>query len=204
MQPTTEVRWFMPGLVPDAVTRWFDALGSPVAAASRTDRYLQPSTVTEPGVKLREGLLQVKARTAMLGTEVFGSGVEGVVETYRKWSLPVAEGAEEPGIGWVDVAKTRQVRLFTPDGFVEQAGWVDAGCNAELGEVRLGDQTWWTVCLEAFGPDAAAQHAVLRQAAQQMFARSDAPTLERMHSAGYVGWLVQARPGAQSVSAAAS
>ena len=193
MYPTTEVRWFMQGSLPDEVARWFERLGAVVEAEARTDRYLVPAAANEPGVKLREGQLQVKARTEVLGVERLASGVEGMVETYRKWSLPVAEDALPPVIGWADVAKTRRVRLFTPEqGLTETTEWVEAGCGVEVGEAVLGQGVWWTVCLEAFGPDAEAQRALLQATAQDVFTRPDAPGLDATHSVGYVGWLCEA------------
>lgn len=163
--------------------------------AERTDKYLVPSSAGEPGIKLREGLLQVKARTATLGTERLAPGVEGTVETYRKWSFPVAADAPEPGDGWVDVTKKRRVRTFVVEagGIMEVSERSEAGCDVELGEVQLGEGAWWTVCLEAFDPDTSAQYRALCTTAVRVFS-DDAPLLDAEHSVGYVGWLTEKAP----------
>ena len=181
----------MPGPIPEQAARWFAALGAFVETAARTDRYVVPSSAGEPGIKLREGLLQVKARIATLGTERLAPGVEGTVETYRKWSFPVATDAPEPGDGWVDVTKKRRVRTFGRKAgeIVEVPKRPEAGCDVEVGEVQLGEGAWWTVCLEAFGPDEAARHRALRVTAAHVFSH-DAPLLDAEHSTGYIGWLV--------------
>lgn len=193
MYATTEVRWFLPGAVPDATARWFAALGAPVEEARRADRYLVPSGPGEPGIKLREGAVEVKARTAVRGEQRFGPAGVGTVEAFRKWSFPLAPEAPTPGTGWVDIAKARRVRTFVlKSGALREADAMDAerGCGVELGEVRLGERIWWTLCLEAFGPGEAARRNVFEATAAHVFGVG-APVLEATHSRGYVGWLCE-------------
>ena len=189
MYPTTEVRWFVPGPVPDEAQLWFEGLGWPVEMAERTDRYLVPASADEPGIKLREGLIEVKARTAVLGVEHLAPSVDGVSETFRKWSFPLAEAPPTPSAGWIDVAKTRRLRTYTQE-IADAAEGPEIGCSVELGEVRLGDGVWWTVCLEAFGSDEAARLNIIRKTAKRVF-YTITITLDLTQSVGYVGWLVR-------------
>ena len=72
---------------------------------------------------------------------------------------------------WVQVEKSRRLRLFALSGAIQEmpAGeWLSgAGCFVELASLRFageGDDwgaaaSWWSVCLEAFGPaDKVRQH----------------------------------------------
>lgn len=192
MYATTEVRWFVHGEIPDQAVRWFEALGEPVEKATRTDRYLLPSVENEAGVKLRDGNIEVKTRTDAFGQEQLTPGVAGKAEGFRKWSFPLADEAPVPEEGWIDVEKSRRVRTYSQRG-VEARERPDTGCDVELGEVRLGDRVWWTVCLEAFGDGEAARIEALRNTAEHVFSDS-APPIGTAHSMGYAEWLAVHTP----------
>lgn len=190
MYPTTEVRWFLPSEIPSEAARWFESFGPPVDPTSRTDRYLVPSSAIEPGIKVREGRIEVKARMNAHGHERLASGVEGIVESFYKWGFPLTDDSETPQGGWVDVTKTRRLRTFSNEsGQVgEFSDHPDSGCTLELGEVQLNGQPWWTVCLEAFGSGEAVRLDLLRATAERVFAGSTL-WLESQRSMGYVAWL---------------
>jgi len=191
--PSVEVRWFFPGEAPPEAHAWFDALGAPVGLETRTDRYLVPASADAPGVKLREGRLEVKAPTAGPAPVRLRPGVEGWLEAFRKWSFPLGPDAEAPEAGWVDVAKARRLRRFlvTDKGLRPVPPRTPGtGCDVELGTVRLGAGVGWTVCLEASGPTDEARRAALLRVAAEVFA-GDAPMLDAAHSEGYVGWLAR-------------
>ena len=176
---TAEVRWFHAGRAPAAVAAWFDALGPPVEAASRTDRYLRP-TDDALGVKLREGRVEAKRRDGTAGPLAAGRA-EATVETWTKWSFALSE-APVVGETWVEVAKTRRQREHA-------AG--DASCRLELSEVEVGGAAWWSVCLEADGPNAEARQRALAEAAARWLGRADAPALAAADARGYPAWLME-------------
>lgn len=190
---TREVRWFVRGAAPESVRAWFDALGGPVPEATRTDRYLVPRESAEVGVKLREGRLEVKQRTAHLGIETWG-GVSGEVEGWVKWSFDAATRAQ-PHAGWADVTKTRRLRRLTLDGRAPRSG--RPHCALELGAVTLEDgrddgAAWWTVCLEAQAATANERGALLEHAASAWLTGDAAPPdglLTEAASMGYAEWL---------------
>ena len=174
---TAEARWFRRGDVPPAVRAWFDALGPDVELESRADRYLAP-TDDALGVKLREGHAEAKRRDGVLGPLRVGPAA-APVEGWTKWSFPLADPgplAAEPDDAWVAVAKTRWQRH------------ADA-CALELSQVDVGGDRWWSVCLEATGPDAPARRAALDAAARRWLGAPGAPALPEADAAGYLAWL---------------
>jgi hypothetical protein len=123
----------------------------------RTDWYLLPSNPA-CGVKLREGLLETKLRCARYGRRQFGS-LAGHIEVWKKWSLAFASDQppsmeELAGTGWIDVDKQRYLQRFAiSDGSVSPLDRrPDNGCEFEITELTVGNQTYWTVGFEACGP----------------------------------------------------
>ena len=196
MYPTTEVRWFFEGPVPVSVRFWFHAVAGQPGLEQRTDRYVRPASPDGLGVKWREGKIEVKRLTEVVGEETFHPRVAGRVEAWRKWSFPLAEAAElaRPAGDWVEVEKARRVRYFAapPDGAVRP---LDGGeqtphaCGLELGEMRVGEAVWWSVCLEAFGPDEAALADRLRRVAEHVVRAAEPPDLPAQAARSYPAWL---------------
>ena len=176
---TAEVRWFVPGALPEPVRQWFAALGPPVDEQTRADRYLAPSSEAL-GVKLREGRLEPKRRQAIAGP-FRTDRARATVETWAKWSFPLADGVGEPGDGWIAVGKTRRQRYLEAGG---------GRCALEVAEVEAGGARWWSVCLEASGPDDDARRAALGAGAGWL-AHPDAPALPATAAMGYPAWLMQ-------------
>ncbi|MDX1531338.1 MAG: hypothetical protein R3362_07415 [Rhodothermales bacterium] len=196
MYPTAEARWFVEGALPEEVVRWFAAVAGDAEWEERTDRYVRPSGPDGLGVKWRQGNAEVKRRACTVGEEALHERVTGRVERWRKWSFPLAERAAltEPGGDWVDVAKRRKVRDFAGEGAVRRVdagAWSPAGCSLEVGEVRVGERTWWSVCFEAFGSDEAALTGRLCRIGRHVLALAEPPRLEAARSMGYPAWLVQ-------------
>lgn len=196
MFPTAEVRWFLEGPIPAEARRWFRAVAGDPEVEVRTDRYVRPTSPDGLGVKWRSGKLEVKRRVEVVGEEQVHARVAGRVERWRKWSFPLAPPAElaQPAGDWIAVAKRRQVRYFAADP--DRIRWVESGeipahlCGLELGAVRIGDAEWWSVCLEAFGPDEAALVERLRRVATHVVAGGEPPTLGAEHAQSYPAWLV--------------
>ena len=174
---TTEARWFVRGATPADVAAWFDALGPPVEAQSRTDLYLAP-TSDALGLKLREGRVEAKRLDGPAGPLNAGRAA-APLETWTKWSFALEEDVAPSG-GWVAIEKTRRQREH-------EAG--DGTCRLELSEVTVGDDVWWSVCLEAEGPSAEARRRALATAAARWLGRPDAPALPADAAMGYPAWL---------------
>ena len=179
---SAEVRWFGRGEIPDAIESWFAGLtsaspdGPDPETETRTDRYLAP-TSDALGVKLREGQVEAKRRDAVLAplAAVVDGLAESVgeaeVELWTKWSFPLAEAVDEIGDAWVAVAKARRQRHADE-------------CALELSRLEVEGEAWWSVCLEASGPD---PNAALAGAARRWLAT--APPLPESQALGYPAWL---------------
>jgi len=197
---TVEMRWFLPGPVPLSVLDWFGSLGPGLAApAPRTDRYLLLPGRDDLGIKLREGRLEIKGRTAELGIHRLGSRAIGEVETWCKWSLASEEVPEawckwslaseevpealrvldaNPALG-VPVHKDRALRMLE-------------GCQVEVTALEAPFGVWWTLGLEALtGPEPAL--APLVSVGEHVL--GDFPDrLGERDSRSYPGWLVAHTP----------
>ena len=165
---SAEIRWFIKGEPAKPANRWIQQSGSGKAEPARTDTYLYLPGCETVGVKLRQGLFEVKAQTRGRESVQYESGLTGYREGWVKWSQKLddlhTKGAES-GDTWVSVEKRRQLRIFAVDGAeileVPLGRHIDgAGCQVELAELTVdypgyeGPRTWWGVCLEAFGgPD---------------------------------------------------
>lgn len=175
-----EARWFMPGPLPPEAAAWFESLGPSVTPEARTDRYLVPVRSEELGLKVREGAVQAKQRTAALGLRPLAPGAVGRVEAWRKWTLGTSE--QTPEAGWIDVAKVRRQRTLV---LVPGA----ARCALEVSEIEAGGEAWWSVCLEASGARGGGRWRALRAAARRWL--GSGPALAAEASEGYPAWLLR-------------
>jgi hypothetical protein len=166
MLVTTELRWFAAGPLPDALNTWFEksAWGSYAqsqpSSETRTDRYLcLPCEFLN--VKFRQGKLEAKWRQAVVETLILPQGSQGQLERWVKWSDQVV--AEEDWLSqaiadsgdWVEVHKVRSQRFFSVDPESNQVTMSDQpphnGCSAELTELEVQQQAWWSLAFEAVG-----------------------------------------------------
>jgi len=202
MLATHEVRWFGSGAAPEAVRDWFAAAPEPVVPPSRVDHYLHLPDDDSLGVKLREGRIEVKQRQGEKKTAAFHARVTGATAGWHKWSFPLVEGmpalaeiAETP-TAWLAVHKSRRLRSYAmnADGDIHLVSPQDPppqGCDWELAAVRLGEQLWWSVCFEAYGPN---PEVILHRITAHLLATYPPPPLTLDQSWSYPAWLRQAVP----------
>ena len=192
-----EMRWIVPGQLPPAMLEWFARF--PAGTETRQDAYLVQPRLRGLSVKLRDGgALDVKSYLGSPGTLGLPRGGRGRLESWRKWSfpsgLPGHRGADPPG--WVVVGKSRRSSQFPlasrPDLAQVPPPAAVAGCMAELTEVQVRGERWWSVGFEATGPVRLLRGA-LEHAADLVFAQALPPgvqfSLENSHS--YAHWLGQ-------------
>ena len=120
----------------------------------------------------------------------------GHIQSWQKWSFPISsfrQGSDDPA-GWRPVGKTRRVARFClVDGRAVPAvpGLAEEpGCAAELTEIRMAGQAWWSLGFEAAGPVGLLGSA-LRATAALVLAH-DMPggaELATDHSKSYAEWL---------------
>ncbi len=200
MLTTAEIRWFLRGSLSEEVSRWFESVcTTAITYPPRVDLYLALPETDTVGVKLREGLLEVKRKDGELGLLDLHPSVAGHGNTWTKWSFPASMeeghlGDLAPSApGWLAVTKTRRLSFLTisPDGVVEFAteepGYGRA-CWVELTAVRLDNDQWWSLGFEAVGPKECLEDD-LQRGAQHLFGLSDPPTLTAQTSFAYPRFL---------------
>ncbi len=107
------------------------------------------------------------------------------MESWQKWSFPYERHGREDAdrAGWVPVRQRRRVSRFSLVGG-------ETGFAIELTEVRAREQDWWSLGLEATGPDDL-RHSDLEAAAARVFARPPPDVSEfGLHaSLSYAAWI---------------
>lgn len=207
MYPTAEVRWFSWGTAPRAVLDWLErGIGLPEPQTPRRDHYLHLLDNASLGIKLREGRIEIKRRTQQRGTARFAENVVGIVEHWRKWSFPISPSSPQagahtwltPATDWIAVDKARRLRRYglAPDGTLSQVSlerMPQRGCEFELSEVRAAGDTWWSVCLEAFGPEKGLEDSLY--AVATLYLTRDWPVaMEEGQSCGFPDWIDRMAP----------
>jgi hypothetical protein len=152
-----EVRWIFPGQLTAAVAGWFGRF--PAGAESREDTYLLDPPLPGLSVKVRGGgALEVKVYRGSPGILQVAARARGRLESWHKWSFPfspLSPGSGDPP-GWRPVRKRRRISRFPlASGQLEARGpglGDQPRCEAELTEVRISGQDWWTLGFEATGP----------------------------------------------------
>ena len=152
-----EVRWILPGPLETAVAGWFGRF--PAQIESREDTYLLDPRLPGLSVKIRAGeLLEVKVYRGSPGILDVAGRACGRMESWQKWSFPFSplrQGTADLA-GWRPVAKRRRISRFSLAGGRVVAGAPrlagQPACAAELTEVRVRGEAWWSLGLEATGP----------------------------------------------------
>jgi hypothetical protein len=186
---TCEMRWFFDGPLPDEATRWFEG---GAAAPWRDDRYLVLPGVADMGIKRREGRLEIKGRTVVLGNHRIAPAIEGVAERWCKWSYdPAIESFL--GRATIVVGKCRVQRYFllSSDGSAQETAQRDLarrGFSVELTRIRLAGADHWSLGVEAAPDDGTLLDDLLRALADVL--RGFPLPLPPMRSRSYPGWLM--------------
>ncbi len=198
--PTLEVRWFRRGTVPSGVLAWFlQCDPEPERGLPRIDHYLPILRGAAVGIKLRDGSLEIKRLRRELGLVHVHAGVSGVLEEWHKWRFTLGPddandpGGERPTSPWIAVAKERLSRRYevTDSGQVARMAPLHVGGtggNLELTDVGALGQHWWTISVEAFGPEASLRQA-FSLVAERVFADGGPPGLDSADSYGYPRFL---------------
>lgn len=152
-----EVRWIFPGPLETAVAEWFERF--PAQTEAREDRYLLDPRLPGLSVKVRGGeMLEVKVYRGSPGILDIAGRACGRMESWQKWSFPFSplrQGTIDLA-GWRPVAKRRRTIWFSLAGGLVVAGAPrlagQLACAAELTDVRVRGEAWWSLGLETTGP----------------------------------------------------
>jgi hypothetical protein len=188
-------------MVPAEVERWFRDSEKKPELERRVDHYFSALPGDALGIKVRQGNLEHKLRSAEGDPARWHDRIAGCVEQWRKWSFRLAaDDAAQAAIAageadWLRVEKSRWSRKYavTADRRVEPTPVVvrvDQGCTLELTLLVVKEQEWWTLGFEAFGAEGALRdHLDLVVAHVISQARKQPPDLVATASCGYPCWL---------------
>ncbi len=178
------------------MAEWFDRF--PAVAEFQDDVYLLDPRLPGISVKIRSGrAFEVKTYLSSLGILDTAGRARGHMESWQKWSFPVAplsKVAEGPA-GWTLVRKKRRISQFlVADGrfrAVLAGGGEKPRCAVELTEIRLRDESWWTLSFEATGPTTSLLQNHLETTAALVFGCELPEAIEfgTESSMSYVEWL---------------
>jgi hypothetical protein len=199
---TTELRWFIEGLLPAEVAAWFTNGGTRGAGEHRRDRYLIDGR-PDVGVKFRaQQTLELKVRQSVVAGGATTAGPDGLIEVWHKWS-PADEFVGGDHVGrWIEVDKRIERRRFSPTGDEAvltggERSMAGAGCDVELVDIRVGPIEAWSFAFAAFGPVGNQRNSIsvswraltaLGGPPETMWSRFD-------RSCGYPEWLEHTVPG---------
>lgn len=187
----------------------------------RIDTYLVLKGAQTVGAKLRGGnetSLEIKAQAASPIDFHIHDSVIGRTDSWVKWSFKhlalndALTPMQQTGL-WTRIAKDRWLRKISADAqkptFVvadakayknnESLGKLpEYGCNVELTQLYVDNNrenmahSWYTICLEAFGPDLTRTPEVLGSCASLAFRELGVPPdleLEESKSLNYPEWI---------------
>jgi len=113
-RPTTkEIRWFLEGPAPSEAWAWFDGLPGKnrTAAYPRQDIYLAVPGRDDLGLKLREGRLEIKVRSAaQTGVRLLGGRISGTCEDWEKFAWDYVDRIGEIQTPFRDGLRVRMVK----------------------------------------------------------------------------------------------
>ena len=203
MQRSAEIRWFWKSNPPPGLEEWFKSEKThgcvPGGGVTpRTDLYRRETKQVELAIKLRgnkpgyevKGLVE---QLALLSVAPF----TGPVELWTKWStdglkFDAQELIPTTKLRWIRKldttgAKPREVELG-PDETAKSGNVVlESGCQVELTQIHIRDETWWSFSFESFGTIATVERDL--HAAAAVMAKRGPPALSGGILASYPAWL---------------
>lgn len=209
METTLEVRWFLRGMPPAVVQRWF-RLECPGKMLEKTevrkDWYAcQQSDYfdllkrfsshvlnrEEINLKLRQGNLELKLRQQNFGTYGFGHLKQshtctGKVEQWCKLNeqklRDFALTIDSLGkIGWIGIEKEREQKI-------------DRGVKSELTWLKIDGDRWWTVAFEMTQDRDRQRDSCFKEVVENACQTYYGPKLSASNSYGYSHWLLELTP----------
>lgn len=160
---SAEIRWFIKGKIPTAVSDWFIGLNNNyVNQPERSDYYLLLKSDDSLGIKLREGKVEIKQLKQFIGQISPGQNIIGNAEKWIKWSFELDQAnkilsKDLLSNNWIAVKKKRTLVNYgiTEENIVSQKEPISYknGCITELTSINLNNEDWWSFGLEAYGEE---------------------------------------------------
>ena len=206
MLHTSEIRWFIAGILSEETLSWFGAGHRPETASVQVHEYLLFPGCDTVGVKFREDRFEVKAKLGVSQPLSLVTGIQGQRQQWIKWTLPTkglpmfAQALHRSG-PWVKVHKVRNRRVFSAEtGDLREVCTASSparGCNVELTsiEVEADPPSWFTLAFEAYGPPEVTAE-ILEEGVVSFFKAqgiTSGITLTKGNSLSYPTWLMNLR-----------
>lgn len=200
MYPTTEVRWFQAGEIPNRARDWFKNCPGPVTKQlTRIDYYLPLSFTNDIGVKVREGQLEIKILREELGVGRWHERLAGHLQCWQKWGFNFEAANDpfgrsgQPYSDWLPVQKSRSLRRYRLDEVgrvipIATEVVTPGSCGLELTRIQSLGRFWWSLAFETFGIGKDSRTS-LESIAAQLFDIGEPPALVEADSMSYPGWL---------------
>jgi hypothetical protein len=208
MQLSAEIRWFWRHIPPAGLEEWFHSADMHGCAAGggerRTDEYLRDPGQGELGVKRRgkKPGVEVKGLVAAVPDGLTTAPFCGPIEIWNKLSTHVLTFQDS-----VSTEKQRWLRKFDTSGAApeeihlgedEQPKDPDQplpalGCNVEFTRVTCGEEVWWTLGFESFGPLQTVEESLRVVATLLATRRPPDPGSDALR-ASYPVWLAEVAP----------
>ena len=206
MLHTSEIRWFIAGILSKEIVNWFVA-GHPMERATvQVHEYLLLPGCDTVGVKFREDRFEIKANLGVSRPLSLPTGIQGRSERWIKWSLPTkglpmfGQTLHQSG-PWLKVRKERNQRIFSAETGRLQEVSADSlpvtGCNIELTSIEVGADppSWFTLGSEAYGAPSVTA-GILDEGVSSFFEAQGPPpglNLIETNSMSYPTWLLNLR-----------
>ena len=203
MVHTSEIRWFIAGILSKEIVNWFSARHRLERATVQVHEYLLFPECDAVGVKFREDRFEIKANLGISRPLSLPMGIQGRRERWIKWSLPtkglpmLGQTLHQSG-PWLKVRKERNQRIFSAEtGRLQEVSAVPlpvTGCNIELTsiEVEADSPSWFTFGFEAYGAPSVTA-GILDEGVSSFFEAQGPPpglNLVETNSMSYPTWLL--------------
>ncbi|MCB0807372.1 MAG: hypothetical protein KDC05_16385 [Bacteroidales bacterium] len=197
---TSEIRWFIPGNVPEMVAAWFDAQGgNMISEPDRTDTYLVLPKTNNVGIKVRQGRVEIKKLIRNFGETKISTNLSGYREMWQKWSFDVDPAGNLPlsfNLGtsqWSGISKKRKLFRFAIEinkliPLQSESPFPENGAHIELAEISINSNNWWTFGVEAFGHENQLENH-LQLMLDQGIKHPEFDVFLKKTSMSYPGWL---------------
>lgn len=196
---TSELRWFFDDRPPDQLVSWFTRDAATALTEVRWDAYRFDGAV-DVGVKHRfKAVLELKVRQGPPETFSIDPGLEGLLETWQRWSPADGRIHLTEDTRWIDVHKVITKRRFAGDGVdvplsEHNRAMTGQGCDVEITTISIEGRTGWTFAFAAFGP-VDRHRSLLESAWKALLGGRAVPAPLRLHAAnsfGYPAWIAKA------------
>lgn len=215
METTLEIRWFVPGIPPAVVQRWyrFECPGNLLEdePETRQDVYVYPTSretdklsaiapqvardLTAINLKLREGNLELKLRQHRWVNKQFGHVKHSAIATWtgniEQWHKLTEEELRISDLSVPNlVSKTNWISVYK-----QRVQKVDRDVKSELTWLEINGCCWWSVAFEMTkNCNDRQQDRCFETAIARSCQTYYGPKLSADNSYGYARWLQELQP----------